>query len=369
MSLIPCIECGTRISEHAKVCPHCGFCGNNPDLPIAIQGEFSPIPRIQIDISQWNPAANASFLASPADSALLFGMLGRWESITKNFPALAAIFQEMAKKESVLVAKIDSFIQRKLQSGEYKFSIDRNGELLPTIRDNQGIVHQVRLDRWAIPTQMTQAVTNLTAQAALSQILEGIKQIGQSILALHLELQGDRLALADSAYDQLMQALKIEDSRLREASILQAISTATEAKCALMRNITQGLTAIKAPSAKGSWIPGKSTPQTQAASDIMQSLVALTNAIQVECGGYSALGEPEAGQLCLAQFSHFLIENQLNDRNVLLIVNENLAQKQLEIVDSFTEIVKQIDGLGTTLQTGQIPLSFLAEENTQDEES
>ena len=44
MSMILCPECGSKISDKATMCPHCGFQSNNPLLPISVQDTYENIP-------------------------------------------------------------------------------------------------------------------------------------------------------------------------------------------------------------------------------------------------------------------------------------------------------------------------------------
>ena len=47
MSLIPCTECGTDISNKARVCPYCGYQSDNPSRPISEQDEYIEHPRFE----------------------------------------------------------------------------------------------------------------------------------------------------------------------------------------------------------------------------------------------------------------------------------------------------------------------------------
>ncbi|MFQ9708564.1 MAG: zinc ribbon domain-containing protein [Bifidobacterium dentium] len=39
MGMIACPECGTSISDRARVCMNCGYCGTEVDRPIGEQNE------------------------------------------------------------------------------------------------------------------------------------------------------------------------------------------------------------------------------------------------------------------------------------------------------------------------------------------
>ena len=55
MGLILCPECGTKISDRALTCPHCGYSSENRMLPISIQDQFEMVPRFEYEIEEWDP--------------------------------------------------------------------------------------------------------------------------------------------------------------------------------------------------------------------------------------------------------------------------------------------------------------------------
>ena len=66
-------------------------------------------------------------------------------------------------------------------------------------------------------------------------MINEIHDVQRGIANLHSELQDDKLALAESAWQQLQQAAQISNSRVREEKLLSILSSATDAKCILFR--------------------------------------------------------------------------------------------------------------------------------------
>ncbi|WP_281817559.1 hypothetical protein [Vallitalea longa] len=60
------------------------------------------------------------------------------------------------------------------------------------------------------------------------------------------------------------------------------------------------------------------------------------------------LGEYEAGKECLRQFKEFIIDNKLNERDILILLNENLKQKQINVVNDFSSIADGISEFDAT---------------------
>lgn len=375
MSLIICPECGIKISDKALICPHCGFHSADSLRPISEQDKYEIVPVFEYEIAEWKPNRDDLSVISYEDNKSLVQYFGNWNTIKLKLPAIAEVIEEMATKDHILVAKMDSYVKKLIADGTYRFSVDKNGELLPTIRDAKGIVKQVRLEDMAFSPNVVQSLNNLSIHAAMAQILDEIESIGDSIREVHIELQNDRLALAESARDKLMQARRIQDAQLRATAMLGAIGSATDAKRSLMRNFTQNLHQIIEHSKKSDlelMIDRKGEKEiSQKAIDSFQALIYLTNAVQAECEGYAMLGEYESCKECLEEFKSFVLDNRLNKRDTLLLLNENSAQKKINVVNEFSDIASRItafdpDRFLTTTPT-ELFLNGTVEGETDDE--
>lgn len=363
MGLILCPECGTKISDRALTCPHCGYSSENRMLPISIQDQFEMVPLFEYEIEEWDPNRDDLTEISYEDNRQLFTYFGKWKNIKNSMPAIAEVIESLAAKETYLVADYDKYVAELIEKGIYRFSIDNKGEILPTIRDAKHIVKQVRLKEISFNPQITQALNNLATHAALAQILDEIEYVEDAIKGIHIELQDDRIALAESAWDKLIQARKIHDSRLREIAILGVIGTATDAKRTLMRNFIRNNERIKSISNKTSFEMaisfGKAKDIPQQSGDALQDLISLTNAVQVECEGYAMIGEYDACKETLMQFRKFVIDNKLNERDTLLRLNSGLEQKQIKVVNKFEEIADKITRFNPSLQLESNNLRFI----------
>lgn len=351
MSLILCPECGTKISDKATQCPHCGFQSADSLRPISEQDKFEISPTFEYDIEGWQANRGDLSVISYEDNKSFIGQFGNWKKIKAELPAIAEVISSMAQKEHIMVAKMDTYVKDLIAKGVYRFTIDKNGEILPTIRDGSKIIKQVRLEDMSFAPNLTQSLNNLSVHATMAQILDEIEFVGDAIREIHIELQNDRLAMADSARDKLKQARRIQDSKLREKALLDVISSATDAKRALMRNFSQNLLYIQEHSHESNikQIVKRSDPSTKA-TDALQALVAITNAVQTECEGYAILGEYEPCKVCLDEFKTFIIDNQLDNRDTLLMLNESAAVKKIDIVDKFGDISRRITAFDTSSQ-------------------
>ncbi len=370
MSLILCPECGAKISDKANVCPHCGYSSEDRSRPISEQDSYEIVPSFNYDIEEWKPNDRQLSIVAIEDNKNLVKFFGNWKNIERRIPAIADIIQQRAKQEGILVAKMDSYVKKLIEDGVYRFTIDKQGEILPTIRDSKGIVQQVRLEEMNLSPEIANSMNNLAVHAAMNQILDEIEYVGDAIRGLHIELQNDRLALAESSQDKLRLASKIQDTKLREIAILNAINSATEAKRVLMRNFSENLQFIADNSDKNDvqllfeGKKGKDIPQK--VSDSFQALVAITNTVQAECEGYAMLGEYESSKESLVQFKNFIIENKLDDRDTLLLLNENTPQKKLPVVNEFMMISERITTFDTNrMISGHNVMQLMEESNDE----
>lgn len=310
------------------------------------------VPVFDYDIEEWKSNRGDLSVISYEDNKSLVQYFGKWETIQVKFPAIAEVIGSMAAKDHIMIVKMDSYVKDLIDKGIYRFTIDKNGEILPTIRDADGFVKQVRLEDMALTPNLMQSLNNLSTHAVMARILDEIKYIGDAIREIHIELQNDRLAMAEGARDKLLQARKIQDAKLREIAMLNVINSATDAKRVLMRNFTQNLHHIEEHSQKSDLeliLDRKGEREvSQKAIDSFQALVYITNAVQTECEGYAMLGEYEPCKECLDEFKTFIIDNKLNERDTLLVLNENSSQKRIEVVNEFADIANRITAFDMT---------------------
>ena len=216
MSRILCPECGTKISDKATKCPHCGFQSADPSRPISEQDKYEMVPIFEYEIEEWKPNRDDLTVISYENNKSLIQYFGKWETIQEKLPAIAEVIGAMAGRDHIMIAKIDSYVKDLINKGIYRFTIDRHGEILPTIRDADGFVKQVRLEDMALTPNLTRSLNNLSTHAVMAQILDEIEYVGDAIREIHVELQNDRLAMAEGARDKLLQTRKIQDAKLRD---------------------------------------------------------------------------------------------------------------------------------------------------------
>lgn len=374
MSMILCPECGAKISDKATMCPHCGFQSKNHDLPISVQDTYESIPVFDYYIEDRELNLDDISVTSYEDNKRLVDYFGKWENIQASMPAIAEVIMSLANKEKVMIAKIEPYVKKLIDNGTYRLMRDKDGAILPTIRDSNGIVRQVRLENVSFSPDLLQTLNNLSTQARMANIIDKLEYIEDAIMQLDIGLQNDRLAMSESAHDKLKQAMHIQDTKLREIAILGVINSATDAKRVLMRSFSQNLNYIMDHSNESGikLIMSKKEEKealSQKALDSFQALKYINNSVQIECEGYSMLGEYEPCRVCLNEYKKFIINNKLNTRDTLLTLNENTSQKKIELVDQFEDIANKITAFDTNTNSLEyhIPKLLCDSYNEEDE--
>lgn len=375
MPMIQCPECGTHIAATARTCPYCGYVGDDPAQPIGAQAVYEPAPQLQFEIERWNPRTDTMDTQrvdlAPEDNRRIWDALKDWKHVQAMLPALAEAVLAMARSEKQWVADIPKYYEKLLDDGQVFFRPDRNGQILPHLVGKNGrIVKQVRLKEIVTMPELLPNLQHLETQTALAMIMSQLENVQEQIAQIRGELQQDRLAKADAAWDQLNQALKITDGRRREQAVMIAIGAGTEAKRTLMRHFAGCLHLIEGNADQnearliiGDIFKGKSNKERGEIEARMayDDLVGILNCVRVETEGHMAIGDTEAARRSLKEFATFIETEQLNDRNTILKIDSRLpsAQKRPEVVDEFYAIAQRTMQLSALTAGESVPKQLL----------
>ena len=224
MPMIQCPECGTHIADKARICPYCGYIGDDPTQPIGTQAVYKPAPQLQLEIERWNPVGKKMGTTlvdiNPKTNRRIWKALS-WEQVQTTLPAFAEAVRDMAHRETQLVADIPDYFKKLIDNGQVTFVIDKTGQTMAQLRGEKGrICHHIRLKEITAEPQSSMGLQHLETQAALAMIEGQLEDIHEQIAQIRGEMQQDRLAKVDAAWDQINQALKITDGRRRGQEIM-----------------------------------------------------------------------------------------------------------------------------------------------------
>ncbi|WP_130015178.1 hypothetical protein [Bifidobacterium pseudolongum] len=344
-------------------------------MPIGAQTVYDPAPQLQFEIERWDSHKKKMDTErvdlAPEDNMKIWDTLKNWKQVQAMLPALAEAVLGMARSEKQWIADIPKYYEKLLKDGQITFRPDKNGQILPHLVGKDGrIVKQVRLKEIVSMPELLPNLQHLETQAALAMIMNQLENVQEQIAQIRGELQQDRLAKADAAWDQLNQALKITDGRRREQAVIIAIGTGTEAKHTLMRHFASCLHLIEGNADQnearliiGDIFKGKSNKERGEIEARMayDDLVGILNCVRVETEGHMAIGDTEAARRSLKEFATFIETEQLDDRDTILRIDSRLpsAQKRPEVVDEFDAIAQRTMQLSALTAGESVPKQLL----------
>lgn len=354
---VQCPACGTYVAETATMCPYCGFRGDDPSRPIYKQGEYRPVPIVPCEIVM-DDGQRGEIWLSDEDSKNLFRHLTNWKWLSTMLPALAETLESMFGGTVHLEAKLPEHIMRMIEEDKLHFATDKNGEILAEVFDERNkIFKQVRLEKVVRNDTLLPAMQHLETQAALCLVMEKIDEVGRAVQQLGEEMQQDRLARVDAAFDMFQQACRIESSRERNEYVREALNEATRAKALLVRNFAQQQRLVK-----------QSSKKSDAALRAMQDYVAIVNAVNVQMQTHMALGQQDVAAYCLQDLNKFIKNYDLDKHDTMLnlvgsVKSKNRGSNQEKFIDGSLQVAANIESVVKALDAGEVISPKLITEN------
>lgn len=184
-----------------------------------------------------------------------------------------------------------------------------------------------------------------------------IDEVGRAVQQLGEEMQQDRLARVDAAFDMFQQACRIESSRERNEYVREALNEATRAKALLVRNFAQQQRLVKQGSKK-----------SDAALRAMQDYVAIVNAVNVQMQTHMALGQQDVAAYCLQDLNKFIKNYDLDKRDTMLnlvgsVKSKNRGSNQEKFIDGSLQVAANIESVAKALDAGEVISPKLITEN------
>lgn len=215
-----------------------------------------------------------------------------------------------------LQAVLSSDQKKQLLAGSLKLLTKKDGTLLATLvnPDNGKMIANVPLEEFKSVPNLNQAISNFTSQMQMAQIAEQIEEISKAIESVRSGQEDDRLAIAYSCQQKLIQLREIRNPELKSRMLMQVISDAEDSRNLLMLSQKANLKYLQ-EQPKGTiekFLKGdKSTKIEKRISEVRNGLNAVNMVSLAEAIAYNELGEYEAARSSLLYFADFLRENYL----------------------------------------------------------
>ena len=220
-----------------------------------------------------------------------------------------------------------------IASGALKLMTKKDGTLMANLvnPETNKIVSTISLKSVDLSPALTEAMTSYATQMQMAQIAEEIHTVQIAIEEVRQGQEFDRLAMAYSCQQKLLQAMQIKNPQLKAMALLQIASDAEDSRNILMQSQNANLTFIKEQpeSFWGKLLSGANPDKiSQRVNEIRESLSAVNMVSLVEAMAYQELGESGAARQSLQYYAGYLQKAYLS--------TDGLVQR-LDLIDPAPE--------------------------------
>lgn len=210
----------------------------------------------------------------------------------------------------------------KIASGALRLMTKKDGSLMANLvnPETNKIVSTISLQSVNLSPAISQAMTSYASQMQMAQIAEQIQVVQLAIEEVRQGQEYDRLAMAYSCQQKLLQAMEIKNPELKAMALLQIASDAEDSRNLLMQSQNVNLVFIKEQpeSFFGKLLSG-ATPDkiSQRMNEIRESLSAVNMVSLAEAMAYQEMGENAAARQCLQYYASYIEKAYLSTKGLV----------------------------------------------------
>lgn len=275
-----------------------------------------------LDMSDYSIDAESQFSIVPDIAKPLIrsakSIFSKIENTLYSAPAFINAIKSLVPIET-LQAVLSDEQREKIASGALKLMTKKDGSLMATLVNpkTNKIVSTIPLKGIKVSPEISQAMTNYASQMQMAQIAEQIQLVQLAIEEVRQGQEFDRLALAYSCRQKLLQAMSIKNLALRTTVLLQVASDAEDSRNKLMLSQSANIEFIK-KQPESFWekqIRGASQKKIDVRmAEIRESLCAVNMVSLAEVMAYQELGEPEAARQSLLHYANYIEKAYLGSK-------------------------------------------------------
>lgn len=223
--------------------------------------------------------------------------------------------------------------KEQIASGALKLMTKKDGTLMANLLnpETNKIISTISLKSVDLSPVFSEAMTSYATQMQMAQIAEEIHTVQLAIEEVRQGQEFDRLAMAYSCQQKLLQAMQIKNPELKTMALLRIVSDAEDSRNLLMQSQNANLTFIKEQpeSFWGKLISGVNPEKISLRmNEIRESLSAVNVVSLAEAMAYQELGENAAARQSLQYYAGYLQSAYLS--------TEGLVQR-LDLIDPASE--------------------------------
>ena len=238
----------------------------------------------------------------------------------------------------------------KLASGALKLMTKKDGSLMANLVNPKTgkIVSTISLQKVNLTPALEQAMTSYASQMQMVQIAEQIKDVQLAIEEVRQGQEYDRLAMAYSCQQKLIQAMEIRNPELKARALLQIASDAEDSRNLLMQSQNSNLAFIKdqPESTFGKLLSGAAVKKiNQRMNEIRESLNAVNMVSLAEAMAYQEMGESAAARQSLQYYAGYIEKSYLSTKGLVERLDSIDPAPENYWTKSLPEIKKKIQAL------------------------
>lgn len=235
--------------------------------------------------------------------------------------------------EQVFQAVLTDEQKTQIANGALKLMTKKDGTLMANLVNpkTNKIVSTISLKSVDLSPTLSEAMTSYATQMQMAQVAEEIHTVQLAIEEVRQDQEFDRLAMAYSCQQKLLQAIQIKNPELKAMALLRIASDAEDSRNLLMQSQNANLTFIKEQpeSFWGKLISGANPEKISLRmNEIRESLSAVNMVSLAEAMAYQELGESAAARQSLQYYAEYLQSAYLS--------TEGLVQR-LDLIDPAPE--------------------------------
>lgn len=198
-----------------------------------------------------------------------------------------------------------------------------NGSLIANLIDpeTKKIVSSVNLEKIKIAPDIDNSIVNYNYQLQMAEIAKEIEDVKVAVEEVRKGLENDRLALAYSCEQKLIQAMEIKDSDARNRALLNIAHSAEDCRNQLMLSQQEKLKTIDnrpedlIGKVKDSYLTKVNIGNV--IDELSLNMSAFNIASYAEVLAYQEMGEEKSAEKALQYYGEFINNNYLNNIELL----------------------------------------------------
>lgn len=272
--------------------------------------------------------------------------LSKIKEILNKMPSFINVVKSIIPNDSYqAVLSVEQKLR--LANGTYELMTKKNGSLIANIINpkTKKIISQVPIEKIKMTPELSNTLIDYSTQLQLAQIANDIKCVQIAVEEVIKGQENDRLALAYSSKQKLLQAISIKDENLKKMALLNLVSSAEDARNTLMLSQSNNVDFIKKQPKDtfGKLINGASDKKVDnKINEIRENLNALNLVSLVETLAYQELGEGESAKISIKYYGDFIKKTYLLDE-YLIDRLDSLESKNQYWSNTLPNIIKKID--------------------------